>query len=81
MISYLLFTASWSKPSQEVRDTLEKFFPELNVLICDANVTQKEHARYAVRKLPTLVKLKDGNEIGRSTAIDITELFQFTKEE
>jgi len=80
MISYLLFTAQWSKPSLEVKDTLEKFFTEHQVLVCDGASTHREHERYAIRKLPTLVQLKDGVEVKRTNAVDIAELHKFFKE-
>jgi len=76
-MNYLLFTAEWSKPSLEVKDTLLKFFPEINLLVVPLEGAAKEHTRYAIRRLPTLVKLKAEKEVGRTSAVDITELFKF----
>jgi len=77
---YLLFIAEWSKASLETRDLFKNFMSDVPLTVIPLETQPSSHEEYAIRRLPTLVRLVDEREDGRSVAVDLVELFNFVKE-
>lgn len=80
--SFLLFTAKWCAAAEDLVDNAEKllpqFLPDVDIEIV---YDEKDHARYAVRVLPTIVKLEDELEVARiaGTSIDLIRMMEFMR--
>jgi len=84
MIKFLLFTAIWSKSSQEMIDTiktfLSQFLPGVEYEEVEITANPKMHGEYAIRVYPTVVKLVDGVEVARKAeGLDLIGLVEFMK--
>lgn len=81
MIKFLLFTANWSKASDEVRIHLKTFQSQLEVEWCELDLAghKEMHTQYAIRDWPTLIKLEDGKEVKRILRPDLSDLILFVQ--
>ena len=83
-MQFLLFTADWCKPSGDLKQSLallKSMRGELEVEQHDIAACPQLVQKYAVRIIPTLVRLENGRETGRKAgAIDFHELNLFTSE-
>lgn len=83
MIKFLLFTASWSAASDEVRIHLKTFQSQLEIEWEEVPLGdhQEMHTQYAVRDWPTMIKLVDNKEVKRIIKPDFPDLILFVRGE
>ncbi len=66
------FTADWCAPCRMLAPVLEQVkpqFPNVQFEIIDVDENQGEAMKYGVRSIPTVVFVKDGNEVDRFTGV------------
>lgn len=78
------FWARWSGPSQEVKAALEQVTPQLEpevrVATVESGAAPELADRYAVVRLPTLVVVRHGREIARTSgAMTLAQLLSWTR--
>lgn len=62
------FEAQWCNPCKMMKpewDMVKKVFSDVDFEICDINDNSKLAQAYGVMSIPTLVFIKDGNEVER----------------
>jgi len=79
-MTFLLFTAEWSKHSQELEFSIRNFLPDLDWRKSPLESEELLHKAYAIRRYPTLVKLEGDVEVARTTEMDLVEILKFTQE-
>lgn len=81
MQKFLVFTADWCKPCNYLKEslsTLTKLFPELEVEYLDIARYQDLVNKYAIRAVPTIIRLEEDVEVARKVGEnDFNELNLF----
>jgi thiol-disulfide isomerase/thioredoxin len=79
MRKFLLFSATWCKPCETLKNSLKLLPEEIEVQEIDTTEDPESARKYAIRALPTFIKLNDeGNEVARKVgALDFTLLHEF----
>jgi len=79
---YLIFSADWSKPSNDLVDmltTFAPFFEGKDVEVKSLSEFPVLHQKYAIRVWPTIIKLEGENEVARAVSLDFIGLVEFMK--
>ena len=74
--SLLYFTAGWCGPCKAFGPIVEKFktdHPDVVVSKIDVDEKRDLATLYGVRGIPTVIALRDGNELGRHTGLTTAE--------
>lgn len=69
----LRFTASWCGPCKSLASNLDKIDIKLPIEVIDIDVFPDVAKDYGVRGVPTLIKVKDGQEIDRYVGVKTLE--------
>lgn len=80
MIKVLKFEASWCAPCKTLSNIMEGAADKHSVVIEAIDVDENPDLakQYGVRGVPTMVKLKDGNEIARKVGmVNESDLLKF----
>lgn len=75
-ISIIKFSAAWCGPCKRLEPTivkLESEFPEAKIVRVDVDDQPEIAQKYRVRALPTLLFLKDGQEVNRVVGLSMIE--------
>lgn len=75
-MKFVLYTAEWSHQGKAVKRLLEEILTSFDVV-----TNPQIHSDNAIRIIPTLVKLEDGEEVARTNATDLGDLILFVKGE
>ena len=83
MKEFLLFTAKWNKASKEMLRTVSEILPqfsETKIVEVTLEEEPERHKKYAVRILPTIICLINGEEVKRAHSLDLVELINFIED-
>lgn len=76
MITIKKIGASWCSNCRPLSATLEQVLPKYpNVTLEDIDIDQNQDMakEYSIRSVPTMIKFKDGVEVGRLTGVQSAE--------
>ncbi len=80
MNKILKFQADWCQPCKQLTKEMDGLSFPVDVLDIDDEANQQAVANYRIRGVPTLVFLKDGQEVNRTVGLISKEKINYTIE-